>query len=109
MNKQITIANGVQNTDFVTTTSRYINSRIIYWGDENILTFTTYKRKKHKFSNDDKYMVIPAGCEYRPDLIAKKAYGIDLISYWWKIMEVNNIFDVMDLKAGRVIRIPTTI
>ena len=106
MPNSISPATGLQNTNFVANTSRYINSDIIYWGENNIITFATYKRQPQVFSAQDKYMFINGGLEYRPDLIAKKAYGTPLISFWWKIMEANNIWDVFDLKAGLTLRIP---
>jgi len=102
----IELATGLKNSDFVANTSRYINSPIIYWGDNRIITFTTYKRQPQVVSQNDKFMLIQKGMEYRPDLIAKKAYGKSLMALWWKIMEANNIFDVYDLKAGLTLRIP---
>lgn len=96
-------------SNFVANTSRYINSPTIYWGENNILTFETYKRSIFVPSNTDKFMVITQGIEYRPDLIAKKAYGISLMGYWWRIMEANNLFDVFDLKAGITLRIPSVV
>lgn len=96
----------LQNTNFVANTSRYLNSPVIYYGDNRVITFTTYKKKPQVFSNNDKYMLIKQGMEYRPDLIAKAAYGENLIHMWWKILEANNIFDVFDLKTGLTLRIP---
>jgi hypothetical protein len=106
MPTQIVFTTGLHNTDFVTNTSRYATSPIIYWGDKKVITFTTYKRQPLTFSNQDKYLVIGAGEEYRPDLIAQRAFGSSLFVLWWKIMEANNIFDVFDLKAGLTLRIP---
>jgi len=37
---------------------------------------------------------IPFGYEHRPDLIADLFYGSTL--QWWKVCEVNNIFDVFE-------------
>jgi len=71
-----------------------------------VITFETYKRKKQAFVNTDKYLVVKSGEEYRPDLIAKRAYGSSLYTYWWKIMEANLIFDVFDIKTGLTLRIP---
>jgi hypothetical protein len=99
-------ATGLKNSNFVANTSRYINSPIIYWGPQSVITFETYKRKPQVFSSADRYLVIKAGEEYRPDLIAKRAYGTSLLSYWWKIMEANLIFDVFDLKVGLTLRVP---
>lgn len=107
MSTPIEIARGVKNLDFVANTSRYINSTLIYWGDKRVLTYETYKRPTFAPANTDKFLIISAGEEYRPDLIAKRAYGVNLLAFWWKIMEANNIFDVFDLKAGTTLRIPT--
>ena len=95
--------------NFVSNSSRYLNSEVIYWSEKRILTFKTYKRKTFEPSSSDKFMVIKHGMEFRPDLIAKKAYGSQLIGYWWKIMEANNIRDVFDLKAGVTLRIPAIV
>lgn len=102
----IEIAVGVKNNDFVANTSRYIDSILIYWGDKRVLTYETYKRQTFIPNSTDKFLIVSAGEEYRPDLIAKRAYGLNLIAFWWKIMEANNIFDVFDLKAGTQLRIP---
>lgn|SRR3954470_21299505 len=106
MPTSIETATGLRNTDFVTNTSRYVGSPIIYWGDKKVITFETYKRKPKVFSDQDRYLVIKAGEEYRPDLISKRAYGNGLLSYWWRIMEANNLYDVFDLRAGVTLRIP---
>ncbi len=99
----------LQNSNFVANTSRYLKSPIIYYGDNRVITFTTYKRSPKITSSNDRFMLIKHGMEYRPDLIAKAAYGKNLISMWWKIMEANNIFDVFDLKAGLTLRIPALV
>jgi hypothetical protein len=91
-------------TDFVTSVSRYANSKILYYSDEKIITFETYKKKEFKPSPSDQVAVIPPGMEYRPDLVSKDKYGVP--DFWWKIMEVNNIKDIIDFKAGRTIILP---
>lgn len=102
----ITPATGLSNANFVANTSRYLNSPLIYWGDKQVITYEIYKRKPLTFSPQDKFLSIKAGEEFRPDLICRRAYGNNLISLWWKIMEANSIFDVFDLKAGLTLRIP---
>lgn len=91
-------------TDFVTIVSRYADSRVIYYSDEKIITFETYKKKKYQPLSTDQVAVIPPGMEYRPDLVSKDKYGVP--DFWWKIMEINNIKDIMDFKAGRTIVLP---
>ena len=103
------MANKIEYTDlraidFVTSVSRYADSKIIYYSEERIITFETYKKKKFKPSTADQVAVIPPGMEYRPDLVSKDKYGVT--DFWWKIMEVNNIKDIMDFKAGRTIILP---
>ena len=88
--------------------SRYLNSKVIYWGS-NIprLTFTTYQRKPYVPSSTDTFGVIPPGSEYRPDKISQEVYNTP--DLWWKIMEVNGIYDIYDFKAGLTIRLPGNI
>ena len=90
-----------------TVSSRYATSPLIYYGTNRYLTYTTYVRKPYIPAKTDKHAVVPAGMEYRPDLISEQAYGSP--DYWWKIMEANNMFDVMDLKTGTNIIIPGVI
>ena len=92
---------------FVTVTSRYSDSVVLYYTENKLLTFTIYKKTKIKLSRNDKYYVVTAGTEYRPDLVSQTAYGT--VDFWWKIMEANEIKDVFDFKAGLNIRIPDAI
>lgn len=94
-------------TDFVTNVSRYASSKIIYYSDERIITFETYKRKEMKKSKADQVAIIPPGMEYRPDLVSKEKYGIP--DFWWKIMEANNIKDITEFKAGKTIVLPEAV
>jgi len=94
-------------TDFVTRVSRYSSSRILYYSDEKIITFETYKKVKFVAGPKDQVAVVPPGMEYRPDLVSRDKYGIP--DFWWKIMEVNNIKDIIDFKAGRTIVLPENI
>jgi len=38
---------------FVVQTSRYIDSKVLYYGDDKITTFETYKRKNFVFSKNE--------------------------------------------------------
>ena len=90
----------------ITQTSRYINSNVIYYGPENILTFTTYKRTPPSTdTSQNKYIIVDPGTQYRPDLMSYNIYGI--VDYWWKIMEANGLSDVFDFKAGLNITLPS--
>ena len=89
--------------NMVTATSRYANSDVLYYGEENKITFSTYKKQTSE-NPKDKVMVIPGGMQYRPDLVSRMAYGT--VDFWWKIMELNDINDVYNFTAGKTIRIP---
>ena len=103
MANQIQIAN-LPPSNFVDSASRYNGLNVLYYGPRNIITFETYKKKITKPSNNNKYYVITNGTEYRPDLVSLRAYGT--VSFWWRIMEANNIMDIYDFKAGVNILIP---
>ena len=92
---------------FVTPTSRYVDSQVISYSDQNILTFEIYKRKKYKPNNKDKFTVITSGYQYRPDLLSNAIYGVP--DFWWRIMEVNGIWDIYDFKIGINICLPANI
>ena len=103
MANRIEVAN-LRNDRFVSTLSRYNNSTIVYYGDDKKITFDTYRRTPDVRSDQDKFMVITKGYEYRPDLVSQEMYGV--VDFWWRIMEVNNIYDIFDFKAGVNIRLP---
>lgn len=92
---------------FVDFSSRYINSKVLYYGDNNKLTFSTYKRKPIPASSNDKFVLINSSTEYRPDLVSYAAYGT--VDYWWYIMEFNGIKDIYEFKSGLTLRVPTTL
>ena len=106
------MANAIEFTntrasEFVTKLSRYADSRVIYYSNERITTFETYKRKKYTSSSRDQVTVITPGMEYRPDLLSFDKYGAP--DFWWKIMEANNMKDVTEFKAGKTIVLPENI
>jgi hypothetical protein len=94
-------------SSYVSTLSRYINSTVVYYGKNNLITFKTYTKNKYPESPNDKFTVIPGGMEYRPDLVSQQAYGT--VDFWWKIMEANSIMDIFDFKSGLTIRLPNSI
>lgn len=98
---------GLVNQNFVGPTSRYLNSEIINYVTEGkkYLTFKTWKRPTRLPSQNDRYYVITAGTQYRPDIVSRNAYGKE--GYWWLIMTANNMIDVLEFKAGTTILIPT--
>jgi hypothetical protein len=103
------MANYTENTEitakrFVTVSSRYASSDVIYYTENKLLTFKTYKKNTIPLSREDKYTVISPGYEYRPDLMSYNAYGV--VDFWYRIMEANNLKDIWEFKAGLNIRIP---
>ena len=103
------MANYIEETNinprqFVPPSSRYAESKVIYYTEKKLLTFNTYKKTKIPLSPTDKYAVITPGVEYRPDLVSQKAYGT--VDFWWKILEANDMKDIWEFKSGLNIRIP---
>jgi hypothetical protein len=92
--------------------SRYDLGEIQY-SHRNIITNSVVGHPKHdarlkatSFSHDVGF--IPAGYEHRPDLISNIFYGTP--SYWWLLMEYNNIFDPFEgFNVGDRILIPKVI
>lgn len=103
------MANSIKYTgksakSFVNPTSRYAESRVVYYTDNNFITFETYKKTEYVPSLQDQVSVIPPNMQYRPDLVSRQKYGT--VDFWWKIMEVNGIKDIYDFTAGRTILLP---
>jgi hypothetical protein len=105
------MANAIEYTNIkpiesslVSVSSRYAYSTVLYYGQNKCLTFTTYKRNVYTPTSGDKYAVIPAGMEYRPDLVSQEAYGVP--DFWYKIMEANKMSDILEFKTGMNIIIP---
>lgn len=104
MPNYIEINDTVTARRFVSSSSRYIDSKLIYYTENKITTFTTYKKSKEPYIGDVRYTVISKNYEYRPDLLSYEAYGLS--EFWWQILEFNGIKDVYDFKAGLNITIP---
>ncbi len=93
---------------FVDFSSRYIKSKVLYYGDNNKVTFETYKKRKSvSFSDIDKFIQINSSTEYRPDIVSYVEYGIPEL--WWYVMEANVIKDIYNFKSGIALRIPRNI
>lgn len=107
MANSIETTSGLSNLTFVGPSSRYLNSEIVNYviNGSKFLTFKTYKRTPRQAAEDDRFYVIPPGSQYRPDIVSKFVYGRE--AWWWVIMQANNMFDVMDFKAGKTIIIPS--
>jgi len=107
MANYIEVAEDLDAGSFVSTASRYLDSDILYYGDDKKLTFETYKRPEPTYSPNDRFVLLTKGMEYRPDYVSHISYGTP--EFWWQIMQENQIFDIFDFKAGRTIRIPNNI
>lgn len=106
MTVQISSAN--INTDSVIKGfSRYKNSEVIYWGSQNRIAFGTYLRQPYVPTGQERVILITPGLAYRPDLLSYDIYGT--VDVWWKIMEVNKIYDISDFKAGITVMLPDNI
>lgn len=92
---------------FVSPDSRYLQSTVYYYTDRKLLTFGTYKRGVYRPSRKDQYWIIEKGYEYRPDLVSNKKYGSS--DFWWRIMEVNGMKDILEFKTGTNIMIPNSV
>ena len=92
---------------FVPATSRYSRSKVVYYTEKKKLTFSTYRRFATKPSDQDRFITLTKGYEYRPDLVSFDAYGTT--DFWWKIMEVYGIKDILDFSVGRNVRIPNNV
>ncbi len=95
------------SSSFVDFSSRYRKSQVLYYGDNNTVTFESYKREEPVFNKSDKFYLITASTQYRPDLVSQRAYSDP--SYWWKIMEANRMKDISEFKQGVTVRIPASI
>ena len=106
------MANHIETTNisvsqYIDVTSRYNNSKVIYYTEAKRMTFNIYKREPIQVSQDDQFTIITNGVEYRPDLVSQKVYGFS--DLWWKIMEANGMKDILEFKSGKTIRIPNFI
>lgn len=104
----ITDATNILKSNLIDAVSRYQKSRVIYYGDLPKTTFEIYKRiPVNANSSMDKVALITPGWEYRPDLVSFDVYGAP--DFWWKILEVNGMNDVLQFRSGLTIRLPSSI
>lgn len=95
---------GLKGKNFVSPTSRYHGTEIIRYGPDGRLTYPIYKKRKLHFSSLDKHFEITKNYEYRPDKVSYEFFGAP--DFWWKIMEMNGMKDILEFKAGRNIILP---
>ena len=93
---------GVEGSAYTLPTSRYAMTPIIIY--ENRITFPIYRKRKNKAISTGKHYEITKDTEYRPDKVSHRFYGTP--DYWWKIMEINHMKDILEFKAGRNIILP---
>jgi hypothetical protein len=91
-------------TTYVKQSSRYAKSKVKHYTENRLLTFDIYKRTPTPpISPNDQWLEITPAVEYRPDLVSYEIYGTP--DLWWRIMEMNNMKDILEFKAGKNIRI----
>lgn len=101
-------ATNISANDIIDRVSRYRKSRIIYYGDLPKTAFEIYKRIPVTADSVlDRVTLITPGWEYRPDLVSFDVYGAP--DFWWKIMEVNKMNDILQFKSGITINLPSNI
>jgi hypothetical protein len=93
---------GLEGSSYTLPSSRYYASPVIYW--EGKMTYPIYRKKKFSFNVTDKHYEITKEMEYRPDKVSHRFFGTP--DYWWKIMEVNGMKDILEFRAGRNIILP---
>jgi len=87
---------------YVPPTSRYATIPVIEY--EGKLAYPIYRKKKLSFGSSDQHYEITKDMEYRPDLVSNAFFGAP--DFWWKIMEMNRMQDILEFRAGRNIIIP---
>ena len=104
MATQIIEAVEIDSRNLIDAVSRYKNSTVYYYGNAPKTTFEIYKRS-HNEILDRKVTLITPGWEYRPDLVSFDLFGTP--DFWWRIMEVNGMKDILEFKSGITLRIPS--
>ena len=94
----------IRPNQVVSAGSRYLSQNVIYYGEQNLITFDTYIRSTYVPTGKEKVMLVTKGVEYRPDLVSYDVYGF--VDNWWRILEANGIKDIWDFKAGITIMLP---
>lgn len=87
---------------YVPPTSRYAMTPVIRY--ENKIAYPIYKKKNIRPSQFDKHYEISHEMEFRPDLVSNMFFGAP--DFWWKIMELNGMKDILEFRAGRNIILP---
>ena len=93
---------GIEASAYALPSSRYFKSPVIYY--EGKITYAIYKKSDISFSSTDSHYEITKETEYRPDKVSHRFYGAP--DFWWKIMEMNGMKDILEFRAGRNITLP---
>ena len=72
----------IKASNLVSSSSRYISSSVLYYGENKFVTFETY-------------------------LVSFDYYGFSDV--WWRILEANNMRDIFDFTVGKTIILPENI
>ncbi len=83
-------------------TSRYASSPVVHY--EGKVTYPIYRKPKISFAPNDQHYEITHEVEFRPDIVSYRMYGAP--DFWWKIMEMNGMKDILEFRAGRNIILP---
>jgi len=93
---------GAEGSSYTLPSSRYAVTPVIIY--EGKATFPIYRKRKNPLSPTDQHYEITKEMEYRPDKLSHRYYGAP--DYWWKIMEMNGMKDILEFRAGRNIVMP---
>ena len=66
--------------------------------------YPIYRKREFVLTSSDQHYEITKETEFRPDKLSHRVYGTP--DYWWKIMEVNGMKDILEFRAGRNIILP---
>jgi hypothetical protein len=95
-------------TAYVHPTSRYAASQVILLGEKKVPAFALYKgRNKDMAIQNMQWTEIAPNVEYRPDLVSYELFGTP--DFWWRLLEINGMSDIMEFKAGRTILVPNSL
>jgi len=91
-----------EGRSYVPPSSRYARTPVVYY--EGRLTYPIYKKKRLNFAPQDQHYEITKDVEFRPDLVSYMFFGAP--DFWWKIMEMNGMKDILEFRSGRNIILP---
>jgi hypothetical protein len=93
---------GAEGMAYTLPSSRYAMTPVVIY--EGKATYPVYRKKKVTFTPTDRHYEITKETEYRPDKVSHRFYGTP--DYWWKVMEMNGMKDILEFRAGKNIILP---